>query len=240
MLPVTIKGHGNLEAILQLEASVGFNLYSHSIAGLLSASTGIEAEIYAYVADFYVTVKGGSKRHCELEVQAEYTFAVGAEAGATVAVGDEMWGPDYNTQTDIWYTTLPPFCAKTKTKSHLTTTTITKTKTKTHWITAGGQVTAHAALEAAAPKVTTTVSTTEKYTIVNCLEKGVVNCPVNMQNTTSVKQTLTKVLVLPSGETATYPPNTHASVTSVVPFGTNHHTIKPTSGVPKPPKKTSA
>jgi hypothetical protein len=235
LLPVKIHGHGSIEAILQLEASVGFNMYTEKMAGLLTASTGVEAEIYAYVADFYVEVTGSSKKHCELAAQAQYYFGVGAAAGATVAVGDYEWGPDPATSTDIWTTTLPRFCAHTKTKS--------ATKTKTHHTrTAAAEVTARAALEDRAAKVTTTVSTTESYTVVNCLKKGVVNCPVNMQNTTSVEHTLTTVLTLPSGVDATYPANTHASVTSVIPFGTNHHKIAATTGSPKPhaPRRTSA
>ncbi|CRG83637.1 hypothetical protein PISL3812_00991 [Talaromyces islandicus] len=242
LLPVKIHGHGSIEAILQLEAVVGFNLETPSIAGLLEASTGVEASIFANVADFYVEVKGGSERHCELAAHAEYTLAVGGAAGATLAVGNYLWGPEPVTSTDIWYTTLPRFCAhtKTKTKHH----TVTKTKTKTTHVTgaAAHEVTARAAVEDHASKVTTTVSTTEKYTIVNCLKKEIGNCPNNMQNTTSVKRTLTTVLTVPSGVDASYPPNTHASVTSVIPFGTNRHTVAPTTGVPTPhaPKKTSA
>lgn len=234
LLPVKIKGHGSIEAILQLEASVGFNMYSEKMGGLLYASTGIEAEIYAYVADFVVDVKGSDKKHCELAAHAEYYFGVGAAAGATLAVADYQWGPDPATSTDIWTTTLPRFCAHTKTKS--------ATKTKGHHPhTAAAEVTARAALDDRAAKTTTTVSTTESYTVVNCLKK-IVNCPVNMQNTTSAEHTLTTVLTVPSGVDATYPANTHASVTSVVPFGSNHHKIAATTGSPKPhaPRRTSA
>lgn len=215
-----------------MEARLGFDLSTPEfVSEALKASSGVEADVFAYVADFLVEVDGSSTDDCELAAVAEYTLAVGGAAGATIAVDTYQWGPTPNTTTPIWYTTLASICADSKTFSP-TTTSATAI-----------DVTARAALQPRETFVTTTVSTTESYTIVNCLSTGLVNCPVNLQNTTSVERTLTSVLTVPSDSPATYPASTHASVTSAIAFGSNVLSITPTSGTPKsyvPPKSTSS
>ncbi|QKX58068.1 uncharacterized protein TRUGW13939_05189 [Talaromyces rugulosus] len=230
-LPITIEGQGSIQALLQLETRLGFRVSSPELASLFSASTGVEANLFAYVADFLVEVDGSSTDDCEIAAVAEYTLAVGGAAGATVAIDTYQWGPSPNTTTPIWYTTLASICANSKTAS---TTSTSATAV---------DVTARAALQPRDTPVTTTVSTTESYTIVNCLSTGLINCPINLQSTTTVKQTLTSVLTVPSGSSATYPASTHASVTSAIAFGSNVFSIAPTSGTPTsytPPKPTSS
>ncbi|CRG83837.1 hypothetical protein PISL3812_01193 [Talaromyces islandicus] len=229
-LPITIEGHGSIQALLQLEISLGFQVSSPEIASLFTASTGVEADVFAYVADFLVEVDGSSTDDCELAAVAEYSLAVGGAAGATIAIDTYQWGPTPNTTTPLWYTTLASICAG----SHTASTTSTSATAV--------DVAARAAFQPRETLVTTTVSTTEAYTIVNCLSTGLINCPVNLQNTTSTKKTLTSILTVPSGSSPTFPASTYASVTNAIAFGSNAFSVAPTTGTPKsytPPKTTS-
>ncbi|KAJ5945507.1 hypothetical protein N7454_002346 [Penicillium verhagenii] len=219
-LPVTIAGNGSIQAILSLQASLGVNVYSKQEDLLdTSFSAGVGADIFAYVADFQLEVDGSTTADdgdCELAVVAEYTMAVGAAAGATVAIDAIAWGPSPNTTIPVWYTTLASICATSKTSSATTSAVIT----------------ARAELGARDDSTTTTISTTESYTIVNCQSQGLVNCPVTLQSTTSTERVITSTVTVQSGSSATFPATTISSVTSTVEFGTNVRSLRATAGSP--------
>ncbi|KAK5800827.1 hypothetical protein VI817_003039 [Penicillium citrinum] len=216
-LPVTIAGEGSIQAILSLKASVGFEFESNDLRLLPSYSAGVSADMFAYVADFLMGVKGSSEANegdCEMAAFAEYTLAVGAAAGATVAVDAYSWGPSPNTTVPIWYTTLASTCAEEK------STTSTP------------HTTAQAQLRNRDDLITTSVTSEESYTIVRCITSGLVNCPANLQETTSYESTVTTTVTIQSGEDPTFPAKTSASVATPMPFGTNVKRFSSTAGTP--------
>ncbi|OJJ97428.1 hypothetical protein ASPACDRAFT_32248 [Aspergillus aculeatus ATCC 16872] len=232
-LPIAIQGYGSLQALLQLEASVGFDIAPAESLSVLEAvdfSAGIGVEVFAYVADFQLEVNGTSSKDadCAFQAVAEYTLAVGAAAGATVAVDTYQWGPSPNTTVPVFYTTLASLCAGSKTT--IASSTITPSATLAQ---------RDVSLE------TTTLSTVTRYTLVQCASSGLVNCPVALQNTTSIETELTTVLTVASGAAATFPANTFASLSSASPFGSGARTLLATSGspvsyIPPPTQTTSA
>ncbi|CBF75982.1 hypothetical protein AN3520.2 [Aspergillus nidulans FGSC A4] len=229
-LPVVIEGHGSLQALLLLEASVGFEIASPNsiLADIASFSAGIGAEVFAYVGDFLVQADASTSddADCAVEVVAEYTLAVGAAAGATVAVAEYEWGPAPSTTVPIFYTTLASICAGSKTSSPTTTPVSTLEERDND-------------LE----KTTTTVSTTSTYTMVSCSSKGLVNCPVRLQSTTSVERALTTVLTVGPNMEATFPVDTFTTLEGAISFGNNVRTFGALSGTPVsyvPPQPTSS
>lgn len=219
-LPIEIEGEGSLQAILSLKVSLGVQVDTGGFWDA-SFSTGIDSDVFAYVADFLVQVNGSSSAadngDCDLSAVAEYTLAVGAAAGATVAVDTYSWGPSPETTVPIWYTTLASMCAGAKTSSTASS----------------AQITSSAEINQRDTTPSTTISTTSSsYTIVNCISSGLINCPVNAQNTTSYVGTTTAVLTVQSGSTEAFPTNTFTSVTTDIPFGTKVHKLAATSGSP--------
>ena len=179
-------------------------------------STGIEAEVWADVAQFVTNVTAvPDSETCALQVVEEYSMLLGANAGATLALGDHTWGPAPSTQIPIWYTTLVDACAGAK--STVTTT--------------GAAVTSAPAVRRDDNGLTTT-TTKETYTATVCVSTGLVNCPVSLQST--VKNTVTKTLVaaVPTGSEAAFPAITQNAVVSTVAFGKNVKEMTATSGSP--------
>ncbi|KAL4870408.1 hypothetical protein BDV12DRAFT_195348 [Aspergillus spectabilis] len=219
-LPITIEGHGSLQALLQLQASVGFEIQSQdtlSAVGFPRLSAGISAEVFAYVADFLFQVDASTsdEAECAVEAVAEYTLAVGAAAGATIAVDEYQWGPAPSTTVPVFYTTLASLCAGMKTPVS-TVTPSPKIEERQR----------DADLE------TTAVSTTITNTLVICASKGLINCPVHLQTTTSVEREMTTVLTVEAGVEPTFPADTFSTLTAAIPFGDDVHTLSATSGTP--------
>ena len=92
-----------------------------------SFGAGVVAEVFANVAEFTTNVTGpalstnqnsnSNGGRCDLEVVQGYQFALGAAAGATVAIGFNTWGPMPATTVPIFYTTLASACAARKPSS---------------------------------------------------------------------------------------------------------------------------
>lgn len=202
-------------------------------------SAGVVADIFAYVADFVTTVshiENAKSGDCELEAAVEYTLAVGAAAGATVAVDTYAWGPAPITTVPVWYTTLASTCAKTKSSSTISSASAGLTESSA--ITARAELIERENTENG--MTTTTVTSVESYTIVNCITSGVVYCPVRYQNTSSYETTVTKTVTFTSGASATMPASTFASVTGVIPFGEDVKRMSSISGAPKSYDPSSA
>jgi hypothetical protein len=245
-LPVTITGSGTLRALLQLTASIGFELATPGIAFLddipgldINFSMGVSAEVFAYVADlsFGVTATTDDDAECALEAVAAYTLAVGAAAGATVAVDTYQWGPAPTTTVPVWYTTLGRVCAGEKTSS---STSVTATPTPTQGFLEARQRNNND--DDSEPEMTTTTLTSStKYTLVGCRSTGLANCPASLQTTTSAKREMTTVLTVESGVTPTFPVSTFSTLSEAIAFGEGVRSLGAVSGSPVsyvPPRET--
>lgn len=227
-LNVTISGEGSIQALLSLKASLGVDVNLPDTPTYDLFSAGIETDVFAYVADFLIQVNGSTAAtdngDCELAAVAEYTVAVGAAAGATLAIHSYSWGPSPNTTIPVWYTTLASLCATTK--------TVTST--------AASVITARAELGQRDDSSLTTTTLTTTYQIVNCVSPGLINCPINLQNTTLYSAVVTSVLAVESGSTVTLPTNGVSALVTGIPFGSKSQRLDaisgtPTSYVPPPP-----
>ncbi|RAO67458.1 uncharacterized protein BHQ10_003470 [Talaromyces amestolkiae] len=234
-LPVTISGEGSIQALLSLKASLGVHVNLPDTSAFTFAfDAGIESDVFAYVADFLMQVNGSTTADdddCKLAAVAEYTFAVGAAAGATLAIDQShSWGPSPDTTIPVWYTTLASICAATKTVAS----------------TAASVITARAELGQRDTSSLTTTTSTTTYQIVNCLSAGLINCPINLQNTTTYQAVVTSVLAVESGSTVTLPTNGVSALVTGIPFGSKSHRLDAISGTPTsyvpppPPTSTSA
>ncbi|KAF2713462.1 hypothetical protein K504DRAFT_370326 [Pleomassaria siparia CBS 279.74] len=229
-LPVTIEKAGTvLSAFLKIGAQVGFELSTPTtLPALPDISGGIEVGVFANVAEFVTNVTQAPKDDdCELQVVQGYAFAIGAAAGATVKVADIEYGPVAETSIPIFYTELSSACAI---KGNPTP---------------APAVTPRAFELQRADLTTTTISTSNIYTGVTCMNTTLINCPVSQQKTTQYTVTKTTVVSVPSGETATFPASTSSGVASVIEFGESVQSLfstsgSPTSYVPPPPPSDTA
>lgn len=154
---------------------------------------------------------GDGKQDCQLAVRQEYTLAVGAAAGATIAVMDMTWGPQPTTIVPLFYTTLGDVCAVKGTPGVEATRTLL----------AGRQ-----------GLVASTTVSEVTYSGVECLSTGLVNCPVSLQKTVVTKVDVTLSTAVPSGEEVMWGALSVDAVSSPVAFGTGVKELGGTSGVP--------
>lgn len=218
-LPVTIESGGVVfSAILRLGGHVGFELVSPTVLSLAPPiSGGIEAGVFANVAEFVTNITyTPEEEDCQLNVVQSYQFALGAKAGASIAIDDDTWGPTPETLVPIWYTEMGSACAVQKTAATSPIPTITT-----------------------APKdrkrqdlVTTTATMEFIHTGVNCRQPGLVNCPASLQNTSKSTETRTIVTAIPSGSQFTFPITTQDAVPSAIAFGGDAMTIPASTGSP--------
>lgn len=200
-----------LSAVLRIGAKAGFDVGSPE----LSFSSGAEVGVWANIAEFITNVTAGptANSNCKIIVEEVYSMAIGAQAGATLAIADHTWGPTPNTSTVLFYTTLASVCAGSMTSTSKS-----------------AALTARAAQ--ATGLTTTTLSTTITYTGTGCLSTGLLNCPVSLQTTSKYTTTSTLVTTVPSGSEATFPATTSNTVASTIAFGTNMKALASTSGIP--------
>jgi hypothetical protein len=213
----------------------GINLNTpNAVEEKLQVGAGVEVGVFAHLAEFITNVTAGAilqdEEDCALKVVEEYTFGVGAVAGATVQVFGQTFGPQPTTTIPVFYTTLADICAI---QASATPTTAPATTTS-------------ASLAARQDNlVTTTITTVDRYTAVGCKSPDLAAlCPQNLLTTSVQTSTLTLVTSVPSGVTATFPASIVSSVASTIPFGTQAKSISSTSGlptsfVPPPPPPTS-
>lgn len=180
----------------------------------LDFSTGIEAGVWADVAQFVTNVTATpDSDDCALQVVEEYSMLVGANAGATLALGEHSWGPAPNTQIPIWYTTLVDACAGTKT------------------VAAAAAVTSAAVVERDDDGMTTTVTEITRTAIV-CLSTGLINCPASLQSAVVNVATSTLVAAVPVGTEEVAFPTTTDAVVRTMAFGAGAKAMGATSGSP--------
>lgn len=233
-----------LSATLRVGLHAGVAVDSDKLGPFLTASAGTEALVYADLAEFTTNITatttpdddGGDDKGCRLRVQQVYQLALGAAAGATIAIGPETWGPDPETKIPIYYTTLADECAvsapKTTSSGAVVTSSISPSTTPT----------AIAARADADSETTTTLTSQVVYTGIVCLSPGILDCPATLQRTTKVTKTTTLVMTLSDGAAAaSFPATTHDTISKTIPFATDNvksiaaSTGAPVSYVPPPP-----
>ncbi|KAK0715929.1 hypothetical protein B0H67DRAFT_489159, partial [Lasiosphaeris hirsuta] len=247
-LPVSIVSSGVvLKGILRVGLKLGLELDAGGIAPVLdntifNMEAGIVAEVFANVAEFMTNVTGpapapdNSKpatNPCDLNVVEAYQFALGAAAGATVAVGFQTWGPIASESTPLFYTTLASGCAVRKplppTAPPAPPGPTTPSPTSAATSTSGGG----GGLFGRQPSLTTTtITTTVIFTGESCKSSGLINCPASLQVSSTYKSTMTLITALPSGAKPTFPITKVASVESPVAFGSAVQKMVSSSGVP--------
>ncbi|EGU80025.1 hypothetical protein FOXB_09464 [Fusarium oxysporum f. sp. conglutinans Fo5176] len=117
-LPVTLESAGVVfKAVLRVGVKAGFEIASPevSIAGktIVHVGGGVEVGVFANIAELItnVTLSTDEDNDCSLRVEEVYQLAVGAAAGASVAIDDITWGPMPETEIPVFYTTLGHACA---------------------------------------------------------------------------------------------------------------------------------
>ncbi|KAI1359782.1 hypothetical protein F5Y08DRAFT_318779 [Xylaria arbuscula] len=231
-LPVTVQSaSGVLTARLRIGLHAGLSLESKELGPFTSVSTGTEVLVYADLAEFTTNITAtpdGDDSDCQLRVQQVYQLALGAAAGATLAIGDETWGPAPSTKIPIFYTTLADECAKSKTRSAAVAVVSTSTP---------------AVAARADDTTTTTLSEEVTFTGVVCISTGFTECPASLQSTTKVTSTRTLVTEVVSGSDATFPATTQDIVAETISFSENMKTVAATTGSPvsyTPPPSSSS
>ncbi|KAL8816446.1 MAG: hypothetical protein Q9191_008329 [Dirinaria sp. TL-2023a] len=133
-LPITAESAGVvISDVLAPSMHAGFSLatpdnliyeLSNDTLELPSMSGDVDVSVSANVAEFSTNVTVAPEgQECELEVVQSYQLALGAAAGATVAIDTHTWDPVYTTSTAIWYTELGTLCAIKSTAALTSTTT---------------------------------------------------------------------------------------------------------------------
>ncbi|CAI6331846.1 unnamed protein product [Periconia digitata] len=195
---------------------------------------GIEAAVYATLAEFNTNITATpSDKDCKLHAVQDYQLAIGGIVGASVALGDETWGPVAETSTPLFSTELASICAfEPKTTPADAAPSPTKANKRQQ------------------PDMTTTTTETEiTHTGVQCATSAAASlagdCPMSLQQTTQSTETRTLTASAPAGETPTFASSVRDTVTSTATFGKNAFTINkmsgsPTSYVPPPPSDTAS
>lgn len=206
-----------MHATLQLSLHAGINLDS----SFHNASAGVETLVYANVGDLVTNITPNhDDAECEFNVVQEYTFAVGAGAGATAAFGSHIWGPTPATEVPIYYTTLADTCA-----SRIASSTTSPTPTLAARL---------AQYDDDDDLSSTSTQIEQTYAAVLCLSPGLKNCPASLQKLTQFVSTQTLVTTVPIGSDVSWPVTTTAQVLSTVAFGTNVRSMVTTTGKPQP------
>ncbi|PSN75564.1 hypothetical protein BS50DRAFT_43158 [Corynespora cassiicola Philippines] len=240
-LPVTLESAGiQLRAILRIGAHIGLNIVTPTLPDveifnhpLPQFGGGIEAGIFANMAEFLTNVTlAPEDEDCKLQLVQEYSIALGAAAGATVAFMSYTYGPVAEVSTPVWFTTIASACA--------IEATATPTPTGPPTITASATQRNGRRQE---DLETVTVSTEITHTGVRCAESTLKNCPVSLQVTSQSTETSFLTTVVPSGEEATFP-QTISNITSTIEFGEGAHSVeklsgKPSTYTPPPPPPTA-
>ncbi|KAH7240712.1 uncharacterized protein BKA55DRAFT_648783 [Fusarium redolens] len=235
-LPVTLESAGVVfKAVLRVGVKAGFEMASPevSIAGKTIAHVGggVEVGVFANIAEFItnVTLSTDEDDDCSLRVEEVYQLAVGAAAGASIAIDDITWGPVPETEIPIFYTTLGHACASQRSSD------------------ASLSITTSAALgvrgknDDEVEMETTTISTKATFVVVACQSEGLVNCPMSLQTTSKYTTTRTHVTLVPTDSEADFPESVSHTVTSLIPFGNGANKLVAMSGIPSsyvPPTTT--
>ncbi|KAF5604333.1 hypothetical protein FPCIR_879 [Fusarium pseudocircinatum] len=235
-LPVTLESSGVVfKAVLRVGVKAGFEIASPevSVAGKTIAHVGggVEVGVFVNIAELItnVTLSTDEEDDCSLRVEEVYQMAVGAAAGASIAIDDITWGPVPETEIPVFYTTLGHACASQRTSdTSLSVTTFPALEVR-------GKNDDEDEMEI------TTISTKATFTVVACQLEGLVNCPMSLQTTSKYTTTRTHVTVVPTDSEAEFPESVSHTVISMIPFGKGANNLVAMSGKPSsyvPPTTT--
>ncbi|KAF4950557.1 hypothetical protein FGADI_8116 [Fusarium gaditjirri] len=237
-LPVTLESAGVVfKAVLRVGVKAGFEIASPevSIAGKTIAHVGggVEVGVFANIAELItnVTLSTDEDNDCSFRVEEVYQVAVGAAAGASIALDDMTWGPVPETEIPVFFTTLGHVCASQRTSD------ASKSLTTSAALGVRGENNDEVEME------TTTISTKATFVVVACQSEGLVNCPMSLQTTSKYTTTRTHVTVVPTDSEADFPESVSHTITSLIPFGNRANKVVAMSGVPSsyvPPATTSS
>ncbi|KDN70968.1 hypothetical protein CSUB01_09966 [Colletotrichum sublineola] len=250
-LPVVVESADVvLKAVLRVGVSAGIQLSTpvdsrelelfNTSLTIPGASAGVEVGVFANIAELSTNVTAlaaPDEDGCALRAVNAYQFALGAAAGASVQIGDRVWGPVPSTQVAIFYTTLGDGCASRRAAAPTTAASVIATTTTT--------TTTTTAVNKRDEALTTTTTLSEKvtYTAIECLTASLVNCPPQLQTLRKFVATETFVTAVASGEEAVFPTATQPAIQKIVDFGSDAKSLISTSGAPKlytpPPPPTS-
>lgn len=207
-LPVTVGGDGAaFKAILRIGAHAGLGVVTPAIFDFTDIGAGVEVAVFADVAELTTDITATpDDEECALSMSQEYSFALGAAAGATVFVEDHTYGVAAETFTPVWYTTMTGLCAS---EAQTTSTAIPYASTQ-----------ANSKRDDSDVEILST-----KITHIGTLcPQSLSNCPLSQRTTT--KYTETRLLT-----TATAWPETVLDVVSAFePFGENVQKMMSSSG----------
>ncbi|CAJ0544476.1 Ff.00g036360.m01.CDS01 [Fusarium sp. VM40] len=95
-LPLTAShGSGKITGVLRVELKAGFEIQNHTVDVFdkgLNISAGVEVSIFANVARLDAEIRKDSESS-GTDCQLGFEINVGAAAGATLALGEHVWGP---------------------------------------------------------------------------------------------------------------------------------------------------
>ncbi|PPJ61267.1 hypothetical protein CBER1_10940 [Cercospora berteroae] len=237
LLPVTIEAGGVLpSAVLRVDVHTGMQLATPDLPSWSFASRtfggsiggGIEVGVFANIAEMTTNVTYiPDDEECALAVVQSYKLALGANAGATIHVGTERWGPAIKNPTAIYTTELASGCAISGTPA---STSAVPTATDAAIVRRQGL-----------SELELVHETT--YTAVSCVSTGLINCPASLQTTSTSSTTITLTTAVSSGvdekalSRSIWPGidarQVAAAITTVA-FGTNAVKSPTTSGSPIP------
>lgn len=216
-----------ITAVLRVGVQAGFelelpnsDLVDEAFDDALDISAGIMVGVFVHIAEFTTNVTlapAGDSGDCVLRVEESYQLAIGAVAGATVAIDDHTWGPVPATTVPVYFTTIADACASSKTSTSTVVTVSTKEALN------GRQID---------DLTTTTLRNTEIYTGIQCLSTGLVNCPASLQTTAITSSVQSLVTAVASGVDATWPLSVLSSVPTTIAFGAAVRDLFQTSGTP--------
>ncbi|CRK29916.1 hypothetical protein BN1723_003875 [Verticillium longisporum] len=256
-LPVTVESDGvTFRALLRVAIHAGLELHTPFLPDLSvgdfefpSAGVGIELAVWANLADLTTSIIPGSadsdvRRRddddqdddeqedgdCRLRVRQEFVFALGAAAGATVAIMNQTWGPAPSTEIPIWYTTLADECVVSPKATAASTPRLGERQDDE---------------EEEEDRTTTTLTKETVFTALECISIGPMNCPASSQSLREVTEVQTLVTAVASGIEAEWPEVTAMTINRVVEFGSGALGLESTSGspvsyVPPPPPPTES
>ncbi|KAI3587352.1 hypothetical protein IWW34DRAFT_643093 [Fusarium oxysporum f. sp. albedinis] len=177
-LPVTLESAGVVfKAVLRVGVKAGFEIASPevSIAGktIFHVGGGVEVGVFANIAELItnVTLSTDEDNDCSLRVEEVYQLAVGAAAGASVAIDDITWGPMPETEIPVFYTTLGHACASQRSSDASLSITTSPT------LEVRGKNDDEVEME------TTTISSKATFVVVACQSEGLADFPESVSHT---------------------------------------------------------
>jgi hypothetical protein len=218
------------KAVLRVGIQAGFEISSTdvSIAGkdIFRIGAGIETGVYANIAELItnVTLSTHEGDQCGILVEEAYQFAVGATAGASIAIKDNTWGPVVEIEVPIFYTTLAQACAVQRSSGTISASRATLTS---------AVLVRRREDEDEAKMETTTISEEATFIAVACESEGLVNCPASLQTTSRYTTTRTHVTVVPTDSEALFPESVRVTSVRPIPFGDSAKKLFTTSGIPE-------